>query len=207
MGSGPITSWQTEGETVAGFIFLGSKINMDGNCATKLRHLLLGRKTMTNLDSILKSRGITLPTKVRIVKAVFFPVVMYGSESWTRKKTWRIYSFELRCWRKLLGVPWTTKRPNQSILKEISPECSLEGLILKLKLQYFGLFAKSSIFGKGPDAGKDWGQEEKGATENEMVGWHHRLNGLEFEQTQGDSEGQRSPVCCSPWGYKELDTT
>ena len=144
MVSGPITSWEIDGETVetvADFIFLGSKITTDGDCIHEIeRHLLLGRKVMTNLDSILKSRAITLPTKVRLVKAMVFPVVMYGCESWTIKKTERrrIDAFELCCWRRLLRVPWTARRSNQSILKELSPGCSLEGLMLKLKLQYFG---------------------------------------------------------------------
>ena len=138
---------------------------------------------MTNLDSILKSRDITLLSKVRLVKAMVFPVVMYGCESWSIKKAkyWRIDSFELWCWRRLLRVPWTARRSNQSILKEISPGCSLEGLMLKLKLQYFWPpDAKSWLTGKHPDAGKDWGQEEKGATEDEMVGWYHWFNGREF---------------------------
>ena len=141
IASGPITSWQIDGETVADFIFLGSKITADGDCSNEIkRHLLLGRKAMTNLDSIFKSRDITLSTKVRLVKAIVFPVVMYGCESWTVKKAerWRIDSFELWCWRRLLRVPWSARRSNQSILKEISPGISLEGLMLKLKLQYFG---------------------------------------------------------------------
>ena len=144
MAPGPITSWQIEGETVetvADFIFLGSKITADGDCNHEIKRcLLLGRKVMTNLDSILKSRDITLPIKVHLVKAMVFPVVMYGCESWTIKKVehQRIDAFELWCWRRLLRVPWTAKRSNQSILKEISPGCSLEGVMLKLKLQYFG---------------------------------------------------------------------
>ena len=144
MASGPITSWQIGGETmetVTHFIFLSSKITADGDCSHEIkRYLLLGRKAMTNLDNILKSRGITLPTKVYRVKAVVFPVVMYGCESWTIKKAehQRIDAFELWCWRRLLRVPWTARRSNQSILKEISPEHSLGGLMLKLKLQYFG---------------------------------------------------------------------
>ena len=144
MASGPITSWEIDGETVetaSDFIFLGSKITADGDCSHEIRRrLLLGRKVMTNLDSIFKSRDITLPTKVRLVKAMVFSVVMYGYESWTIKKTecQRIDAFELWCWRRLLRVPWTARRSNQSILKEISPGCSLEGLMLKLKLQYFG---------------------------------------------------------------------
>ena len=141
MASSPVTSWQIDGETVADFIFLGSKIIADGDCSHEIkRHLLLGRKVMTNLDSILKSRDITLPTKVHLVKAMVFLVVMYGCESWTIKKVecQRIDSFKLWCWRRLLRVPWTARRSNRSILKEISPGCSLEGLMLKLKLQYFG---------------------------------------------------------------------
>ena len=139
--SGPITSWQIGGETVVDFIFLGSKITADDDCSHEIkRRLLLGRKVMTNLDSLLKSRYITLPTKVRLVKAMVFPVVMYGCESWTVKKTegQRIDAYELWCWRRLLRVLWTARRSNQSILKDISPKCLLEGLMLKLKLQYFG---------------------------------------------------------------------
>ena len=134
-------SWQIDGETVADFIFLGSKITADGDCSHEIkRRLLLGRKVMTNLDSILKSRDITLSTKVRLVKAIVFPVVMYACESWTVKKAEhrRIDAFELWCWKRFLRVPWTARRSNQSILKEISPGCSLEGLMLKLKLQYLG---------------------------------------------------------------------
>ena len=143
MASGPITSWEIDGETVetvSDFIFLGSKIIADGDCSHEIKRcLLLGSKIMTNLDSILKSRDVTFPTKVHLVKAMVFPVVMYGSESWTVKeaKCRRIDAFELWCWRRLLRVPWTA-RSNQSILKEISPGISLEGLMLKLKLQYFG---------------------------------------------------------------------
>ena len=144
MASGLITSWEIDGETVetvSDFIFWGSKITTDGDCSHEIkRRLHLGRKVMTNLDSVLKSRDITLPTKVHLVKAMVFPVVMYGYESWTVKKAehQRIDAFELWCWRRLLSVPWTARRSNQSILKEISPVCSLEGLILKMKLQYFG---------------------------------------------------------------------
>ena len=140
MASSYITSWQTDGETVAVFIFLGSKITADGDCSHEIkRHLLLGRKVMTNLDSIFKSRDTTLPTKVCLVKAMFFPVVMYGCESWTVKKAehQRIDAFDLWCWRRLLRVPWTARRSNHSILKETSPGRSLEALMLKLKLQYF----------------------------------------------------------------------
>ena len=144
MASGPITSWQIDGETmetVTDFIFLGSKITADGDCNHETKRcLLLGRKAMTNLDSILKSRDITLLTKVHLAKAMVFPVVMYGCESWTTKKAecQRIDAFELWCWRRLLRVPWTARRSNQLILKEISPECSSEGLMLKLKLNYLG---------------------------------------------------------------------
>ena len=141
MVSGPITSWEIDGETVADFIFLGSKITADDDCSHEIkRHLLLRKKVVTNLDSILKSRDITLPTKVHLIKAMVFPVGMYGCQSRTIKKAERrkIDAFELWCWRRLLRVPWTARRSNQSILKEISPGCSLEGLMLKLKLQYFG---------------------------------------------------------------------
>ena len=144
MTSDPIISWQIDGETVetvADFTFWGSKITADGDCSHEIkRHLLLGRKAMKNLDSIFKSRDITLPTKVHLVKAMVFPVVMYGCENWTIKKAecQRIDAFELWCWRRLLRVPWTIRRSNQSILKEISPEYSLEVLMLKLKPQYFG---------------------------------------------------------------------
>ena len=144
MASGPITSWEIDGETVetgSDFIFGGSKITADGDCSHDIKRcLLFGRKVMTNLDSIFKSRDITFPTKVRLVQAMVFPVVMYGCESWTVKKAERrrIDAFELWCWRRLLRVPWTARRSNQCILKEISPGCSLEGLMLKLKLQYFG---------------------------------------------------------------------
>ena len=141
MASGPITSWQIDGETVADFILGGSKITADGDCSHEIkRPLLLGRKVMINLDSILKSRDITLPTKVHLVKAIVFPVVMYGCVGWTIKKAecQRIDAFEVWCWRRPLRVPWTARRSNQSILKEISPGCSLEGLMLKLKFQDLG---------------------------------------------------------------------
>ena len=144
MASGPITSWEIDGETVetvADFIFLVSKITADGDCSHEIKiHLFLGRKVMTNLDSIFKSRDITLPTKVHLVKAMVFPVVMYGCENWTVKKAEhrRMDAFELWCWIRLLRVPQTARRSNQSILKDISPGCSLEGMMLKLKLQYFG---------------------------------------------------------------------
>ena len=144
MASGPIISWEIDGETmetVRNFMFLGSKITADGDCSHEIkRRLLLGRKAMTNLDSMLKSRDSTLPTKVHLVKAMVFPMIMYGCESWTVKKAehQRIDAFKLWCWRRLLRVPWTVRRSNQLILKEVSPEYSLEGLMLKLKLLYFG---------------------------------------------------------------------
>ena len=169
MASGPITSWQIDGETgetVAVFIFLGSKITANGDCSREIkRRLLLGRKVMTNLDSILKSRDITLSTKVCLVKAIVFPVVLYGCESWTTKKAERqsINALELWCWRRLLRVPWAARRSNQSILKEISPGCSLEGLILKLKLQYFGhLMWRADLFEKTQMLGKIEGRRRRG---------------------------------------------
>ena len=176
MASGPITSWQIDGETVSDFIFLGSKITADGDCIHEIKRcLLLGRKVMTNLDSVLKSRDITLPTKVRLVKAMVFPVVMYGCESWTVKKAerQRIDAFELWCWRRLLRVPWTARRSNQSILKEISPGCSLEGLMLKLKLQYFGhLMRRVDSLEKTLMLGGLGGRRRRGQ-QDEMAGWHH----------------------------------
>ena len=169
MASGPITSWQIDGETVetvTGFIFLGSKITADDDFSHEIkRHLLLGRKVMTNLDSTLKSRDITLPTKVHLVKAMVFPMVMYGCESWTVKKAehGRTDAFELWCWRRLLRVPWTARRSNQSILKEVSPECSLEGLMLKLKLQYFGhLMRRTDLFETILMLGKIVGRRRRG---------------------------------------------
>ena len=214
MASGPITSWQINGETmetVTDCIFLGSKITADDDCSHEIkRHLLLGRKAMTNLDSVLKSRDITLLTKVHLVKGMVFLAVMCGYESWTIKKAecWRIDAFELWCWRRLLRVPWTARRSNQSILKEINPEYSLEGLMLKLKHQYFGhVDVESWLIRKDPDAGKDWGQEEKGMTEDEMVEWHHWLNGHELEQALGDGEGQGRLACYSPWSCKMPDVT
>ena len=166
MASSPIPSWQIDGETVADFILGSSKITADGDCSHKIKRcLLLGRKVMTNLDSILKSRDITLSTKVHLIKAMVFPVVMYGCESWTIKKAkrQRIDAFELWCWRRLLRVPWTARRFNQSILKEISPECSLEGLMLKLKLQSFGhLMWRANSFEKTLMLGKIEGEKRRG---------------------------------------------
>ena len=173
MSSGPITSRQIDGEpveTVAGFIFLGSKIAADGDCSHEIKRcFLLGRKVMTSLDSILKSRDITLPTKVCLVKAMVFPVVMYGCESWTVKKAehWRIDGFELWCWQRLLRAPWTARRSNQSILKEISPGCSLEGLMFKLKLQYLATWCEELTHLKRP-----WCWEGLGAGgEGDNRGW------------------------------------
>ena len=209
MESGPITSWQMDEETVetlADFIFGGSKITADGTCNHEIKRcFLVGNNVMTNLDNVLKSRDINLPTKIHLIKAIVFPVVMYGCESWTIKKAehWRIDAFELWSLRRLLRLPWSARRSNQPTLKEINPEYPLEGLMLKLKLQYFGHLMW--LIGKDPDAGKDWRQEEKGKAEHEMVGWHHRLNGHEFEQTLGVGDGQASLVCCSPSGQKESD--
>ena len=178
MASSPITSWQIDGETVRDFMFFfGSKITADGDCSHEIKiRLLLGRKVMTNLDSILKSRDITLLTKVHLVKAMVFPVVMYGCESWTIKKfeRRRIVSFELWCWRRLLRVPWTARRLIQSILKEIHPECSLEGLMLKLKFQYFGhLMRRTDSFEKTLMLEKIEGGRRMGTTEDEVFGWLH----------------------------------
>ena len=173
----------------------------------KLRHLLLERKAMTNLDSIFKSKDITLLKKLCLVKAIF-PVVVYGCESWTIKKAerWRIDAFELWCWRKLLRVPWTPRGSNQLILKEINsltligrPDAEAETSILWSP-------DTNWLIGKDPEAGKDW-RQEKGTTEDEMVGWHHRLGGHEFEQAPGFGNGQGSLVYCSPWGHTELNTT
>ena len=188
MPSGSITLWQIDGETietVTHLIFLGSKITADGDCSHEIKRcFLLGRKAMTNLDSVLKSRDITLPTKIWLVKAMVFPVVIYGCESWTVKKAEirRIDAFELWCWRRLLRVPWTARRSNpvhpkgdQSWVFIGRTDVEAETPIL------WPPDPKSWLTGKDPDAGKDWRQEEKRTTEDEMVGWHHRLNGREFE--------------------------
>ena len=197
-------------ETVTDFTFLVSKITADGDYSHEIkRHLLLGRKAMTNLDSILKSRDITLPAKVHLVKAMVFPVVMYGCESWTVKKAehQRIDAFKLWCWRRLLRVPWTARRSNQSILKEISPEYSLEGLILKLKLQYFGhlmwstdSLEKTLMLGKieGRRRGDDRGWE--GWMASPMLYTWVWASSRSWWWTGG-------LVCCSPWGHKESDMT
>ena len=164
---------------------------------------------MVNIDSVLKSRDIILSTKVCIVKAMVFPVVMYRCESWTIKKTehGKIDVFKLRCWKRLLSLPWAPRRSNKSIWKEINPEYSLEGWCWTwssntLSSNTLPPDVKSWLIGKDPDAGKDWRQEEKGATEDEMVGWHYQLNGHEFEQARGVGDGQGSLACCSPWGHR-----
>ena len=196
-------------ETVREFILGGSKITVDGDCSHEIkRPLLLGSKVMTNLDGIVKSRDITLLTKVHLLKAMVLPVVMYGYDSWTIKKAeyQRIDAFELWCWRRLLRVPWTARRSNQSILKEISPEYSLEGLMLKLKLQYFGhLMQITDLLEKTLMLGKIEGRRRR--QEDEMVAWHHQLNGHEFEQALGVNDGQEGLACCSPRGHKESDMT
>ena len=203
MASGPITSWQIDGQTVktvADFIFLGSKITAGGDCGNEIKRcLLLGRKVMTNLDSILKSRVITLPTKVHLVKAMVFLVVMYGCESWTIKKAecQRIDAFELWYWRRLLRVPGTARRSNQSILKDISPGCSLEGLMLKLKLQYFGyLIQRADTLEKTLMLGKIEGRRRRG---QQRMRW---LDGIIDSMDMGLGglrelgDGQGGLVCC-----------
>ena len=185
MASGPITLWEIDGETVAtvsDFILGGSKITADSDCSHEIkRRLLLGRKVMTNLDSILKSRDITLPTKVRLVYGFSSSHIWMWEldckESWALKN----WFFWTVVWRRLLRVPWTARRPNQSNLKEISPGCSLEGMMRSWKLPILWTpHEKTWLTGKDPDAGRDWGLEEKGTTEDEMAGWHHRLDGDEF---------------------------
>ena len=210
MQSGPITLWEIDGEIVetgSDFIFGGSKITADGDCSHEIKRcLLLGRKVMTNLDSILKSRDITFPTKVHLVKAMVFPAVMYGCESWTVKKAEcrRIDAFELWCWRRFLRVPWTARRSNQYILQEIS---SLEGLMLKLKLQYFGhlmwrvdslekTLMQGGIGGRKKSDDRGWYGWMALPTRWTWVGW-----------TLGVGDGQGGLACCDSWGHKESDTT
>ena len=213
MASSPITAGQIDGETeetVTDFIFLGFKITVDGDCSHEVkRRLLLGRKSMTNLDSILKGRDITLFTKVHIVKTVVFPVVMYGYESWTIKKAeqWRIDVFKLWGWRRLFRVPWTAQRFNQSILKEISPEY-WKDWCWSWNSNTLATWCKELIHWKRPWCWKRLraGGDERVA-EDEMVRLYHQLNGHEFEQTPGDREGQGSLACCSLWGCKQLDMT
>ena len=188
------------------FLFWAPKSLQMVTAAMKLRRLLLGRKVMTNLDSIFKSRDITLPTKVHLVKTMVLPVVMYGCESWIINKAehWRIDAFELWCWRRLLRVPQTARKPvnpkgTQPWIFISRTETEDEAPILWLT------DANSQFIGKDPDAEKDWRQEEKGTTEDEMIGWHHQPNGHEFEQGPGDGQGRGSLACCSAWGSKELD--
>ena len=202
--------WGNSGNSVRLFFWGGgSKITADGDYSHEIkRYLPLGRKAMTNLDSILNNRDITLPTKVSLVKAVVFPVVMYGCESWTVKKaeSQRIDAFELWCWRRLLRVPWTARRSQQSILKEISPGCSLEGLMLKLKLQYFvhlmwraDSLEKTLMLGKIEGRRRRWWQRMR---------WLDGIsNSITWVWAPGDGEGQESLACCSPWCCKELYTT
>ena len=211
MASGLIISWQIDWEsmeTVRDFIFLGFKVTEDVGCSHKIKRcLLLGRKVMINLDSILKSRDITLSTKGHLVKAMVSPVVMYECESWTIMKAehWRIDAFELWRWRRLLRVPWTARRSTQSILKEISLGCSLEGLKLKLKHQYLGhLMWRADSLEKTLMLGKIEGMRRRGW---QRMRWHHQLDGHEFEQSPRVGDGQGGLACCDSWGHKESDTT
>ena len=215
MASGPITSWQIDGETVdtvTDFIFLGSKITADGDCSHEIKRcLLLGRKAMTNLDSILKSRDITLPAKFYLVKAMVFPVVMDGCESWTIKKAEhrRIDAFELWCWRRCLRVSWTAKRSNQCIVKEISPEYSLEGLMLKLKLQHFGhLTQRPDSLEKTLMLGKIEGGRRRRPQRMRWLDGITDLMDMTFSKywELGVGDGQDSLACFSSWGCKESDT-
>ena len=210
MTSSPITSWQIDGETMEtmrDFIFWGSKITADGNFSHEIkRHLLLGRKAMTILESILK-RDITLPTKIHIFKVMVIPVVMYRFECWVTKKAecWRTDAFELWFWRRLFRVPWIARKSNQSILKEISPEYSLEELMLKLKLQYLGhLMQRTDPLEKILMLSKTEGRRRR---RWQRMRWYHQLNEHEFAQTPRVSEGQERLTCCSLWCLKDLDTT
>ena len=214
MASGPITSWEIDGEIVekvAVFIFLGSKITADGDCSHELkRRLLLGRKVMTNLDSILKSRDIPLSTKVYLVKAMVFPAVMYGGESWTLRKaeSQRIDAFELWCWRRLLRVPWTARRSNQSILKEISPGCSLQGLMLKPKLQYFGhLMQRGDSYEKTLMLGKIEGGRRRGLQRMRWLDGITDLMDMDLGRVWQLVMDREAWCCCDLWGRTELDTT
>ena len=214
MASGPITSWQIDGETVetvADFISGGSKITADGDCSHEIkRRLLLGRKVMTNLDSIFKSRDITLPTKVHLVKAMVFPVVMHGCEELNCEEGWVLknWCFWTVVLEKTLESPLDCKeiqpvysKGDQSWVFFGRNNAKAETPVL------WPPHAKSWLIGKDPDAGRDWGQEEKGMTEDEMAGWHHWLNGRESEWTLGVGDGQGGLACCDSWGRKELDTT
>ena len=198
-------------ETMTDFIFLGSKLTADGDSSHEIkRHLLLGRKAMTHLESILKSNWRHyIANKGLYSQSYGFSSSQVWMWKLDHKEGWALPSdaYKLWCWRRLLRVPWTARRPKQSILKEINPEYSLEGLMLKLTPILWSPDAKSWLIEKDPDAGKDWGQEEKGVTEDEVVGLHHWFNRYEFEKTQGDSKGQGSLMCCSSWGHKESATT
>ena len=215
MPSGPITSWQIEGERaevkVTDVFFLGSKITVDGNCSHEIRRLLLpGRKAMTNLDSVLKSRNITLLTKVRTDKVLVFPAVTYSCGSWTVKaERQRIDAFKLWCWRILLKIPWTARRSNQSINPKENQPWKLVGRNdAEAEAPVFWSSDENGrLIRKVPDAGKDWRQKEKRASEEEMAEWHHWCNGHELGKTSGDGEGRGGLGCCSPWGHKESDRT
>ena len=212
MASGPITSWEIDGETVetASDFFWRSKMTADGDCSHVIkRHLLLGRKVMTNLDSILKSRDVTLPTKVRLVKAMVFPVVMYGCESWTVKKAEcrRTDAFWTVVLEKTLETPLDYKEI-QPVHSEDQPWDFFGRIDAKAETPVlWPPQVKSWRIGKDSDAGRDWGQEEKGTTEDEMAGWHYWLDGRESEWSPGVGDGQGGLACCDSWGHKESDTT
>ena len=213
MACGPIASWQIDGETmetVKDFILGGSKITADGDCSHEIKRcLLLERKVMTNIDSILKSRDIILPTKVHLVKAMVFPVVMYGCESWSIKKAEhrRIDATELWCLEKTLGSPLDCK-----VIQPVNPKGNNSWIFIRRTAAeaetpiFWPPDVQNLLIRKDPDAGEDW-RQEKGTTEDEMVGWHHWLSGREFEQASGTGDGQGGLACCSPWGRKELETT
>ncbi|KAF7247848.1 putative uncharacterized transposon-derived protein F52C9.6 [Varanus komodoensis] len=214
MASSPLTSWQIDGEeieVVTDFIFLGSKITADGDCSQEFKRcLLLGRKAMANLDSILKSRDITLPTKMRVVKAMVSPVAMYDCESWTIRKAdhKRIEAFELWCWRRLLRVPWTARRSNRSVLEQINPDWSLEGQILKMKLKYFGhLMRRKDSLEKSLMLGTIDGRRRR---RQQRMGWLDGVTeavGFELKWTLRDGGGQEGREGCCPWGHYGSDTT